>query len=98
MNGILKNVEAPTGKNKLLFVLFVSVSVLLFVAYLLSAFRSPVNADAGYYLGVVELIHNGLVPYRDFKLGYTPLFFYVLQVPRLFMGSYPNYYICCSCI
>ena len=91
MNGILKKCRGSSRENKLIFALFVSVSVLLLVAYLLSAFRSPVNADAGYYLGVAELIHNGLVPYRDFKLGYTPLFFYVLQFPRLFMGLYPNY-------
>ena len=67
-------------------------SSFLLAVYLLSSFRSYVNADAGYYLGVTELIHQGFVPYRDFRLGYTPLLFYALQIPRLFMGTYPNYW------
>lgn len=76
---------------KLLFAVLSGISVFLFFAFLLSAFRSSVNADAGYYLGVTELIHQGYVPYRDFGLSYTPLFFYVLQLPRLLMGAYPDY-------
>lgn len=80
------------GKDdKLLYVILLGVSAFLFIAYVLSAFRSTVNADAGYYLGVTELIHKGYLPYRDFSLGYTPLFFYVLQLPRLLMGTYPDY-------
>lgn len=77
--------------DKLLFAVLSGISVFLFFAFLLSAFRSSVNADAGYYLGVTELIHQGYVPYRDFGLSYTPLFFYVLQLPRLLMGTYPDY-------
>lgn len=91
MSGICKQYRESNLEDKLTFVLFLGISVVLLGVYLLSAFRSPVNADAGYYLGAVELIHNGYVPYRDFKLGYTPLFFYVLQIPRLFMGTYPEY-------
>lgn len=77
--------------DKLSYVILLGLSAFLFLAYLLSAFRSMVNADAGYYLGVTELIHNGYVPYKDFGLNYTPLFFYVLQLSRLFMGAYPSY-------
>lgn len=77
--------------RKLLNVLLLGLSAFLVLAYALSTFRSMVNADAGYYLGIAELIHEGYVPYRDFSLGYTPLFFYVLQIPRLFMGAYPDY-------
>lgn len=91
MSGIIKKYRDSNLEDKLTFDLFFGVSVVLLGVYLLSAFRSTVNADAGYYLGAVELIHNGFVPYRDFKLGYTPLFFYLLQIPRWFMGPYPAY-------
>ena len=93
MIGIWRKYRDVSSEDKLTFVFFFVASVLLFGAYLLSAFRSPVNADAGYYLGTVELIHKRFVPYRDFELSYTPLFFYVLQIPRLFMGKYPDYTI-----
>lgn len=93
MSGIWEKYRDSNFEDKLTFVVFFGVSVVLLGVYLLSAFRSPVNADAGYYLGAVEMIHNGFVPYRDFKLGYTPLFFYVLQIPRWFMGAYPEYTI-----
>ena len=93
MIGIWRKYRDVSSEDKLTFVFFFVASVLLFGAYFLSAFRSPVNADAGYYLGTVELIHKRFVPYRDFKLSYTPLFFYVLQIPRLFMGKYPDYTI-----
>lgn len=91
MNGIYKQYKDAGLEDKLTFVFFFVVSLLLLGVYLLSALRSPVNADAGYYLGTVEMIHKGFIPYRDFKLSYTPLFFYILQIPRWFMGAYPDY-------
>ena len=84
-----KGLNGIDGKLEVMLLIIASVSLL--VAYLLAAFRSYVNADAGYYLGAAELIHQGYVPYRDFSLGYTPLLFYVLQLPRIFMGAYPSY-------
>lgn len=91
MTRLFKRFKDASLNDKLLFVVLLVFSVFLFLAFLLSAFRSLVNADAGYYLGVTELIHQGYVPYRDFSLGYTPLFFYVLQLPRMLMGAYPDY-------
>lgn len=91
MTRLFKRFKDANLNDKLLFVVFSGISVFLFLAFLLSAFRSMVNADAGYYLGVTELIHQGYVPYRDFSLDYTPLFFYVLQLPRVLMGTYPDY-------
>lgn len=92
MMNLIKGIKKVDADNKLTILLLTGMSVFLLVAYLLAAFRSYVNADAGYYLGTVELIHQGYVPYRDFSLGYTPLFFYALQIPRMFMGTYPVYY------
>lgn len=91
MTGTFKKFTDSSFDNKLWLVILLVLSVFVLFSYSFSAFRSFVNADAGYYLGVTELIHKGYVPYRDFSLGYTPLFFYVLQVPRLFMGNYPAY-------
>lgn len=91
MTGLYRRFKDSSLNEKLLCVILLGGSVIMILAYVLSAFRSMVNADAGYYLGVTELIRQGYVPYRDFNLGYTPLFFYVLQLPRILMGEYPNY-------
>ena len=91
MIGLFRKYRDSSSNDKLLFAVLLGISAFLSLAYLLSALRSAVNADAGYYLGVTELVHDGYVPYRDFGLSYTPLFFYVLQLPRMLMGSYPDY-------
>ena len=91
MTGPFRRFKNSSMNDKLLYVVLLGISAFLFLAYLLSALRSAVNADAGYYLGVTELVHEGYVPYRDFGLSYTPMFFYVLQLPRMLMGSYPDY-------
>ena len=79
------------GNNRLLFVILSLFSVYLLLTFVLSALRSPINIDAGYYLGVTELIHDGYFPIKDFGLRYTPLCFYILQIPRWFMGEFPDY-------
>ena len=88
---MINRLKKTNSDEKLSTLLLAAMSIILLAAYLLAAFRSYVNADAGYYLGVAELIHQGYVPYRDFGLSYTPLMFYALQIPRLFMGSNPYY-------
>jgi len=72
------------------YVLFSGI-ILLFVAYCISAFRVSLNPDAVYYLGVIEQISNGKVPYRDFGLGYTPLGFYMMLIPKYIFGEHCNY-------
>lgn len=91
MKELINRIKANICDNKLVVLFLAGTTVFLLIAYLLAAFKAYVNADAGYYLGTAELIHQGFVPYRDFCLGYTPLFFYALQIPRLFMGDYPCY-------
>ena len=46
--------------------------------YILSIIYAPVQPDAGYYLAVIERIREGLIPERDFQVGYTPLFFFII--------------------
>ncbi len=53
---------------------------------------APINPDAGYYLSVVERVREGLVPYRDFRLHYTPLGIYLLGWgANLLGGGVPSY-------
>ncbi len=80
------------SKKRTLFPLFLLVSIVaLAVAYLVSAYKNLFNSDAAYYLGVVELIYNGKVPYIDFTLAYTPLGFYLMLLPRWIMGNVSSY-------
>lgn len=64
------------------------LSVFILVAFVLAALHASINCDTGYYLGVAELLHEGLAPYKDFALGYTPLAMYLLLIPRFFTSSY----------
>lgn len=47
------------------------------VPILLSLFRSGVDCDSAYYICMGERISEGLVPYLDLQIGYTPLWFYI---------------------
>lgn len=48
-----------------------------------------IQADATYYIGISNAILNGMVPYKDFVLEYTPLSFYFMCIPTyLFNNSY----------
>lgn len=96
MNFVRKSIAAirkqPFDKVALA-ILCLLLFLYLIYAYLIDAFRSGVNIDAGYYMGVANLIYEGYLPYRDFELGYTPLFFYVMQPFLALMGDCPNYTI-----
>lgn len=61
------------------------------VFYVIVAFKNFIGADASYYLGATEFIYNGKIPNKDFLLSYTPLSFYIMLIPRAFMGSMPSY-------
>lgn len=60
---------------KLLWVIL--LSILAIIPYIYSILYAPISLDGSYYLSMVERIRDGLVPYRDFTLEYTPLFFYI---------------------
>jgi len=61
--------------------------ILLIGAWCVAAWRNYISLDSGYYIGVTEQIYYGAIPYKDVALSYTPLAFYMLQIPRLFMGQ-----------
>lgn len=60
---------------KLLWVIL--FALLAIIPYIYSILYAPISLDGSYYLSMVERIRSGLVPYRDFTLEYTPLFFYI---------------------
>ena len=91
MRDLLKKWNVKSTGQKVAWFMVFAVALMLFVTYLLSVFRSFCNADAGYYIGVTELIHKGYVPYRDFQTSYTPVFFYLMQISCWLTGSHFSY-------
>lgn len=50
-------------------------------------FNMSINADASYYIGVSRLISEGMTPFSDFRLHYSPLSFYIMSVPFYIFGT-----------
>lgn len=65
--------------------------VLAVFPYITSILYAPVQPDAGYYLSVVERIREGLIVEKDFRVGYTPLFFYIVAFIKNVFGIGINY-------
>lgn len=85
----ISNIQERSFDRSLVVFLCILLLLYLLYAYFIEACRSSVEVDEGYYMGVVNLLYKGLVPYRDFELGYTPLLFYVLLPLRAIMGALP---------
>ena len=93
MKKTLSRWKSNSFNKKTIILIGITGLFFLLLTYILSVFHSYCNADAGYYIGVSELINKGYVPYRDFQLGYTPLFFYIMQIPIWLMGNHYSYSI-----
>lgn len=64
---------------------FGGLTLLCLIPAILSVLFAPIVPDTAYYLSIVERINDGIVPYRDLALGYTPLVFYLtLGLKKLF--------------
>lgn len=61
--------------------------LLILCAYGINAYCRGINMDACFYIAVSGLLNDGLIPFVDFKPGYTPLSFYIMQVPQLITGQ-----------
>lgn len=61
--------------------------IFMIVAFVINAQFREVNADAAYYLGIVESFYKGEIPYKDLALAYTPLSFYLMLIPRFLSGN-----------
>lgn len=68
--------------------ILIGVMVLVIVvSYTMSWFWGGLNQDVVYYMNVEKLMVEGAVPYADFRLGYTPLVFYLLYLPVSLFGN-----------
>lgn len=65
------------NKKRLKIIWFVLLAILAIIPYVFSILFSPISLDGSYYLSMVERIRDGLTPYRDFTLEYTPVLFYI---------------------
>lgn len=60
---------------------------IIFLIMILSAILTPLDADTGFYLGVVNSVYEGMVPYQDFTLSYPPAFIVMLLPIRAIAWS-----------
>lgn len=65
-----------------------TIAIICLVPIILSIFFAPISPDSAYYLTIVERISEGLTPYTDIKVGYTPLVLYLsVFLKKLFSVS-----------
>ena len=75
---VSKLYQNPIYKKKgVKIIWFVLLAILAITPYIYAILFSPVSLDGSYYLSMVERIRDGLVPYSDFMMGYTPVLFYI---------------------
>lgn len=78
-------------KNKLFFFVTISLSLGILLFVIAAIVFNPVGCDSSYYLSCSELIKEGLIPYSDFPLGYTPLFIYIMAGIKSVFNVEVNY-------
>jgi hypothetical protein len=66
-------------------------ALLAIIPYIYSILYAPISIDGSYYLSMVERIRDGLVPYHDFTVEYTPLFFYITAFVKNLFAVGINY-------
>jgi 4-amino-4-deoxy-L-arabinose transferase-like glycosyltransferase len=77
-------------EKKVLYILNVGSFLLCIFCIYFVVTCSPVNVDSAFYLCTSKLIAEGLVPFRDIQMFYTPIALYILSVPYSIMGN-PGY-------
>lgn len=86
----IKQMYNSKTERRLTILLHLSYGFIL-VLFFFTNLNREVNVDAAYYLGVVDSIYDGLIPIRDFQLGYTPLSFYLMLIVRVFTHNFTVY-------
>jgi len=70
---------------------FILLAIIAVTPYFFTILFSPISLDSSYYLSIVERIREGLIPYRDFSLGYTPVLFYLTVIFKNIFSIGINY-------
>lgn len=73
----------PKTTDRIGFFFFLSCIVL----YAYCLIIAPFGADSGYYLSCARMMADGLVPYRDFSMAYTPVSILLLSIPYQLFGT-----------
>lgn len=79
-------------------ILCYGIFAVVVISFFITIFLKIPSSDAYYYIGVSRLINEGLVPFKDFKLTYTPLSFYIMALPIKWFGYSPEMVFCISYI
>lgn len=66
--------------------------IILALAMLTCPFLSKINLDAGYYVGAISGMHQGMLPYADIHFGHTPLYMLFLYPLRCWISD--TYWLC----
>ena len=88
---ILSKFRRASLDTKIKYAILAVITLVVAVAYILTCLRRDYGCDGGYYLGCVNLIAEGYVPYRDFYCAYTPLSFYMMLPVRLLVSGQSRY-------
>lgn len=82
INLILKNRHLQNA-------LYALMGIFVAIPIIGSIFKSGVDCDSAYYICMGERIVEGYVPYSDFCVSYTPLWFYIEAVYKV-LFNIPN--------
>jgi len=91
MSKYFNQVDRVTGNIHIQRAWFVSLFTLCLIPTILAVFYAPIHCDSAYYLAVVERISDGLSPYIDFPLGYSPLVIYLMVLLKTIFSIGINY-------
>lgn len=59
------------------YALYALMGLIVFIPIIGSILKSSIDCDAAYYVCMGERIVDGVIPYKEYCTGYTPLWFYI---------------------
>lgn len=91
MEKLITTIKQLTNNKTIKTLGFAGLALICIVPAILSVLFAPIAPDSAYYLSIVERINDGILPYRDVALGYTPLVFYLTLGLKKLFGIGINY-------
>lgn len=77
--------------NLLIDVILFALLLLVIFMYINALQYAAIGVDTGYYLFIVNKLSEGLIPFKDFNLNYSPLSFYLILLVKWASGSLFSY-------